>query len=332
MYPRRQPENGSGQALGHAAPGPSAAPVVARGRRRAVVRRPVRSVPVPVVVAVVVALALVAAGCGGGAGPAGQASSDGVDGPAASRSSGTLAVTRATSDPAARVGGTAAAAELRNLATDGADGADGTADIDGTDGGEEDGDAAQPVATGTGFVPPARPDGIELVYADGALGPAVLGSTIDEIAEALGPLYTVTPEPFVRAGFGPGYSISSEGEVLFWAIEEAGVVTVLMSTSPRVGLDSGLRPKLPLAEAVALHGEPQLSLGPEGREFASFEDGTGGVSAGPADGRLSVLVAVGEFGGPVGVYDDSTGTGIGATTVAYQPEDANIKELWFWAG
>lgn len=166
-----------------------------------------------------------------------------------------------------------------------------------------------------------RPDGIELIFADGALGPARLGSSIDEIAAALGPAYEITREEVIRAGFSSGYSVASGGEVLFWAVEEDGVIAVFMSSNPRVGLESGLRPKLALADAIALHGEPDLSLGPEGREFASFEDGIG------TEGQISVLLAIGDFGGPVGSYDFSVDPPVAS---GYQLEEANIKELWFW--
>ncbi len=173
------------------------------------------------------------------------------------------------------------------------------------------------------FVPPLRPDGIEFVYADGQVGPIVLGSSIDEIAAALGPDYDITPEASIRAGFGSGHSITNDGEVLFWCIEEDGVITVAMTTSPRVGLDSGLRSRLPLKRAIAVHGEPSFRIGPDSREFVSFDDG-----AGDGDG-LSVLVAIGRFGGPVGVYE--AGPDIGSETTVYEPGQATVNELWFWA-
>ena len=171
------------------------------------------------------------------------------------------------------------------------------------------------------YVPTVRDDGLELVFAEGALGPAVLGTTIEEVTIALGASYEVTPEESIRVDFPAGYSISRDGEVLFFAIEEDGVITVFMTQHRRVGLDSGLRPGIELAEAIELHGEPTLTLGPEAREFASFEDGTG------TDGSLSVLVAIGQFGGPVGIYDGEPGE----PATGYGLEEANIKELWFWA-
>ncbi|MGB5757342.1 MAG: hypothetical protein WBM50_10535, partial [Acidimicrobiales bacterium] len=171
------------------------------------------------------------------------------------------------------------------------------------------------------FVPPIRQDRIEFVYQDGALGPVVLGSSIDEIAEALGPDYEIAAEASIRAGFGSGYSVTRDDEVLFWCIEEDGVITVIMTTDPRVGLDSGLRPELPLEQAIATNGEPTFRFGPEVREFVTFDDGIGG------DETLSVLVAIGRFGGPVGIYDP--GPEIGSETTAYEPEGATIKELWF---
>jgi hypothetical protein len=177
--------------------------------------------------------------------------------------------------------------------------------------------------------PEIRADGLELAFVDGALGPARLGSTIVEITAALGPAYTVTPEPSIRVDFPAGYSISREGEVLFFAIEEDGIITIFMTQHPRVGLDSGLKPGTGLDDAIALHGEPTFTFGPEGREFASFADGTGaGGAGGGGDGTVSVLVAIGQFGGPVGIYETLTEL---AETTEYQLEDANIKELWFWA-
>lgn len=203
--------------------------------------------------------------------------------------------------------------------------ADGPAD-GGTTGGDGPGeDRIDPPATGTSFVPDERPDGIQFVFVDGLLGPVELGSTIDEIAAALGPDYEITPEGQIRVGFASGYSIARDGEVLFWAIEEEdGTIGVLMSRNPKIGLESGLRPKLSLDAAIALHGEPTITFGPEGREFVSFADGIA------ADGAVSALVAIGEFGGPVGVYE-ADGPELGEETTGYQPDDANISELWFWA-
>lgn len=174
-------------------------------------------------------------------------------------------------------------------------------------------------------VPVARLDGIELVFADGALAAIAPRSTIEEIGRTLGPLYSITEEPFIREGFGGGYSVSNGGEVLFWAIEENGRITTIMATNPRVGLDSGLRPTMPLIDAVALHGEPLLRLGPQLREFAAFGDGTG--SGGETSDRVSVLVSIGRFGGPVGVYTGALEPG--KETAEYQLADAMIKELWF---
>lgn len=172
--------------------------------------------------------------------------------------------------------------------------------------------------------PVERTDGIELVFADGTLASIAPRSTIEDIGRTLGPVYIVTEEPFIREGFAGGYSVSQSGEVLFWAVEENGRITTIMATSPRVGLDSGLRPTMPLVDAVALHGEPLLRLGPELREFATFADGTGAAEG------VSVLVAIGQFGGPVGVYPGALEPD--RETVEYQLTDANIKELWFDLG
>ncbi len=183
-----------------------------------------------------------------------------------------------------------------------------------TDDPTDEGDSTDP-----GAVSLDRSDGIELLFDDGSLGPATLGSTIEEVEEALGPAFTVSPEETIRTGFPSGYSISSEGEVMFWAVEEDGILTLFMTNNPRVGLDSGLRPKLPLDEAIRLHGDPVLTLGEESREFAEFPDGTG-------DGSVSVLVAIGEFGGPVGVYPEQSES---SEAESFELEGANIKELWF---
>lgn len=184
-----------------------------------------------------------------------------------------------------------------------------------------EGSGAAPSVTAATTIAP-RPDGIELVFAEGALGPARLGATIDEVAAALGPAYTISAEQTIRVGFPSGYSISSGGEVLFWAVEEGGVLTLFMSNNPKIGLESGLRPTLALADAIELHGEPTLTLGAESREFVEFEDGTGAAR------QVSVLVAIGEFGGPVGLYPDA-GDDEGAQAEGYELVDANIKELWF---
>ena len=180
-------------------------------------------------------------------------------------------------------------------------------------------DASQ---AGSSAGPSIGPNGLELAFADGALGPAVLGSTIEEMMAALGPAYAVEPVEFIRVDFPAGYSVSRDDEVLFFAIEDNGVITVLMTQHSRVGLENGLRPGHTLAEAIAAHGEPTLTLGAEGREFVSFEDGTG------SGDDVSVLVVVGQFGGPVGNYDN---VGDGEPASGYQLEEANIKELWFWA-
>lgn len=171
-------------------------------------------------------------------------------------------------------------------------------------------------------LPPVnRPDGIELVFDDGRLASIEPRSTIEEIGAALGPLYLVAEEEFIRVGFPSGYSISKGGEVLLWAIEERGRITTLMTTNEKVGLDSGLRPGLAFDDAIALHGEPTLTIGDELREFVSFSDGTG------FDDGVQVLVAIGQFGGPVGVYPG--GVDLGNETSEYLLVNAKIKELWF---
>jgi hypothetical protein len=43
------------------------------------------------------------------------------------------------------------------------------------------------------------------------------------------------------------------------------------------------------------------------------------------------LVSLGDFGGPVGAYDAASPQP-GDRTESYQPEQAQIKELWFRAG
>ncbi|MEM7324304.1 MAG: hypothetical protein AAF531_14535 [Actinomycetota bacterium] len=169
--------------------------------------------------------------------------------------------------------------------------------------------------------PTTRPDGIELVFADGLLAAIQPGSTIEEIGRTLGPLYIITPEPFIREGFPGGYSVAQTGEVLFWAIEENGRITTIMATNPRVGLDSGLRPTMPLVDAIALHGEPSLSLGAQLREFAVFADGVG------SEDGVQVLVDIGQFGGPVGTYPGAPQPG--AVANGFQLGDAVVKELWF---
>ncbi len=184
-----------------------------------------------------------------------------------------------------------------------------------------------------GFIPAVRADGLQFLFADGALGPARLGATIDEISDALGSQYKIAPESQIRVDFPSGYSVSLGGEVLFWAIEEDGIITTFMTSNRKVGLESGLRPRLPFVEAVELHGEPTLFIGTELREFVRFADGTGDI--GTTDGgvgttSLSVLVAIGQFGGPVGVY--SSPGELGSETTEFVSEDANIKELWFQVG
>ena len=186
---------------------------------------------------------------------------------------------------------------------------------------ELDPDSENPEELDNPELPVERPDGIELVFADGSLASIASRSTIGEIGRTLGPLYTITEEPFIRSGFGGGYSVSKDGEVIFWAIEESGRISTIMTLNPRVGLDSGLRPTMPLVDAVALHGEPSLRLGPELREFATFADGTGAIEG------VSVLVAIGQFGGPVGSYAGPPAPG--QETTGYQLAGANIKELWF---
>lgn len=173
----------------------------------------------------------------------------------------------------------------------------------------------------TDFADPDRSDGLVLVFENESLGPVPLGATVDELRRALGSGFEIAEVENIRPGFPLGHSISRGGEVLFWAVEQSGQLDLFMTVNPKVGLESGLRPKMSLAEAIDLHGEPTFSLGTEQREFATFADGTGG------DGPVSVLVAIGEFGGPVGVYDG--GGEEPESTEAYQLEDANIKELWF---
>lgn len=224
------------------------------------------------------------------------------------RSSGRLPFTEATADPASRPG-----SEI-GFGIDGA-GPDGQVESDSPR------PLLQPGGPTVGTVQAPRADGIEFVYAEGSLGPVALGGTATDMATALGSAYNVEPEPFVREGFGPGYSVSRDGEVLFWAIEVDGVIGVIMSTNPKVGLDGGLRPKMAMSDAVALHGEPLFEFGPLGREFVMFDEMPEGVV---------VLASIGDFGGPVGAYD-SADPQPGDQAEGYQPEGAQIKELWFTA-
>lgn len=274
--------------------------------------------------AVAVALGLVVVACTGSDSDRQSGADLTTDGQATdSRSSGQVddADSDAPTDPNSDSGGgSVSTLDVDDPSADGA--AD---DQDETDGPGAGDDQTDPSIGRTSFVPDERPDGIQFVFADGSLGPVELGSTIDDIAASLGPDYEITPEGQIRVGFASGYSVARDGEVLFWAIEEEdGAIGVLMSRNPKVGLDSGLRPKLTLDQAIALHGDPTITFGPEGREFVSFADGVAG------DGAVSALVAIGEFGGPVGVYE-AGGPELGEETSGYQPEDANISELWFWA-
>ncbi|MEM7273123.1 MAG: hypothetical protein AAF547_08600 [Actinomycetota bacterium] len=299
----------------------SAVPGAGRlGRRTERFARWSTAAPLSLVAVVAVTVAVLGSACSAGV-DRGAPTPDPDDVPAAIRSSGQLAFTDDGAPPVGGIDGPVPSGPgptLGDELTDGQAGAgplpDGETPVDG-----------EVTQEGLDEVAPPRPDGIELVYADGALGPARLGTTIQQMVADLGPAYRSEPEPVIRPDFPSGHAVIKDDAVVFWAIEEDGVVTTVMTTSPLVGLEDGLRPTLPLVEAITLRGQPTLQRGTERREFVRFEDGTGGSD------DLQVLVAVGRFGGPVGLYPVDA-TEPGAETEAFAPAEATIKELWFRLG
>ena len=114
------------------------------------------------------------------------------------------------------------------------------------------------------------------------VGPVQVGSTLEEIAAALGPGFEIADAGTLGEGLG-GYSVSLDGEVLlyFGSYDSEGeMFDLLLVDNPRLGLASGLRPGTTLAEAADLHGEPRLWFHSvsHGRESVSFPDNTGDSS------------------------------------------------------
>lgn len=107
----------------------------------------------------------------------------------------------------------------------------------------------------------ATVDSIDWLVTFDSIGPVQVGTTIEQIEASLGPDFEIT-EASPRDDWLAGYAVSLDGEVLVYvgtkSLEDPRF-EFLLSDSPLVALDSGLRPGMPLDEAVELHGELTFS-------------------------------------------------------------------------
>ncbi len=135
------------------------------------------------------------------------------------------------------------------------------------------------------------------------VGPIRVGTTFEEIAEAVGPGFEIGEEEVLGEGLG-GHAVSLDGEVLlyFGTYEpENPIFEILVVESERLSLGSGLRLGMTLAEAADLHGEPALwfHTTSHGREGVSFADGTGDSDETIHLGSTGVdTIHAGQYGDP----------------------------------
>jgi len=153
------------------------------------------------------------------------------------------------------------------------------------------------------------------ITADG-VGPASLGLSPDELADALGSDYDIGDEVRITVDFN-GRVITRDGDVQFRAaMTDAGdELTLFIVSNPEYATAEGVGPTTTIAEAEAIYGDATLSWNPdnEGREFVTFANGP--------EGRIAFRTP-GIGGNNVGLYADGE-----FETNDYE-DDAAIAAVW----
>lgn len=147
-------------------------------------------------------------------------------------------------------------------------------------------------------------------------GPAVIGSTVEDITEALGSSYQLSGREQVISGY-EGHVVRMDGEVVFWAAGESGQdrLNLFIITSSEFQTAEGVGPGTTIAAAEAKYGQATLSFenGSSSREFVTFKD--------IADSNIRFRTA-GSSNMKIGEYKD------GADTTNKYKDDAEIASIW----
>lgn len=161
----------------------------------------------------------------------------------------------------------------------------------------------------------AQPDADRVITAN-SVGPAALGLTPDELADALGPDYDIGEQVRITVDFD-GRVITRDGIVQFRAAmtEDNENLTLFIVSNPEYATAEGVGPTTTIAQAEEIYGEATLAWNPdnEGREFVSFENGP--------EGRIAFRTP-GIGGTNVGIYPDGE-----FSTTEYE-DGAAIAAVW----
>ena len=165
--------------------------------------------------------------------------------------------------------------------------------------------------------PAASAQGDDMVISPTTVGPAEIGSTVDELTEQLGSDYTVGDEVRITVDFS-GHVVSRDGEVQFRAVKAnapGDELSLFIINNDEFATAAGVGPGMTIADAEAIYGEATLNWNPdnEGREFVSFEN--------QPEGRIQFRTP-GIAGTNVGVYGDGE-----LETNEYDPEGV-IAAVW----
>jgi hypothetical protein len=161
----------------------------------------------------------------------------------------------------------------------------------------------------------AQPVASSTITADG-VGDAMLGSSPQELADALGADYDIGDEIRITVDFD-GRVISRDGVVQFRAAmtNNTDDLTLFIVSNPEYTTAPGVGPTTTIAEAEAIYGDATLAWNNDnkGREFVSFADGP--------EGRIAFRTP-GIGGTNVGIYAD------GEFETSNYADGAAIASVW----
>lgn len=166
------------------------------------------------------------------------------------------------------------------------------------------------------LIPPAGADGHAVITSDGVAG-AIVGSTVEELADQLGDDYEISDEVRITVDF-TGHVVSRDGTVQFRAVKAnapGDELSLFIVNNPEFRTAEGVGPGSSIAEGEQIYGNATLTRNPENesREFVEFQDQT--------DSRVAFRTP-GIAGTYVGEYDGE------ATETADYDEDGVIAAVW----
>lgn len=167
------------------------------------------------------------------------------------------------------------------------------------------------------ITPAANAQGDDMVISPTSVGPAEIGSTVEQLTEQLGGDYTVGDEVRITVDFS-GHVVSRDGDVQFRAVKAnapGDELSLFIINNDEFATAEGVGPSMTIADAEAIYGGATLSWNPdnEGREFVSFEN--------QPEGRIQFRTP-GIAGTNVGIYEDGE-----LETNEYDPEGV-IAAVW----